>query len=208
MFYDYVKVSKFYFLLLFLLGIIFMMISMFLNDYVVAVDNWVIDFVNTNIVDDGFTNFVIFLTNFGGMLVLAIFLVMFFFLLSNKRISCLMSINLLIAYVLSVIFKNIFRRDRPLFMLVEKPSDFSFPSGHSMCSIVFYGFLIYIVNKFIKNVYIRKVINIFLVLLMFLIPFSRLYLGVHFFTDVVAGVILGVVCLLSFLNYVKIKELL
>ncbi len=208
MFYDYVKVSKFYFLLLFLLGIIFMMISMFLNDYVVAVDNWVIDFVNTNIVDDGFTNFIIFLTNFGGVFVFVIFLVMFFFLLSNKRISCLMSINLLIAYVLSVIFKNIFRRDRPLFMLVEKPSDFSFPSGHSMCSIVFYGFLIYIVNKFIKNVYIRKVINIFLVLLMFLIPFSRLYLGVHFFTDVVAGVILGVVCLLSFLNYVKIKELL
>ena len=102
----------------------------------------------------------------------------------------------------------LFRSDRPLLMLVEKPSDFSFPSGHSMCSIVFYGFLIYIVNKFIKNVYIRKVINIFLVLLMFLIPFSRLYLGVHFFTDVVAGVILGVVCLLSFLNYVKIKELL
>lgn len=185
-----------------------MMISMFLNDYVVAVDNWVIDFVNTNIVDDGFTNFIIFLTNFGGVFVFVIFLVMFFFLLSNKRISCLMSINLLIAYALSVIFKNIFRRDRPLFMLVEKPSDFSFPSGHSMCSIVFYGFLIYIVNKFIKNVYIRKVINIFLVLLMFLIPFSRLYLGVHFFTDVVAGVILGVVCLLSFLNYVKIKELL
>lgn len=185
-----------------------MMISMFLNDYVVALDNWVIDFVNSNIVNDRFTNFIIFLTNFGGVFVFAIFLVIFFFLLSNKRISCLMSINLLIAYVLSVIFKNIFRRDRPLLMLVEKPSDFSFPSGHSMCSIVFYGFLIYIVNKFIKNVYIRKVINIFLVLLMFLIPFSRLYLGVHFFTDVVAGVILGVVCLLSFLNYVKIKELL
>jgi len=119
-----------------------------------------------------------------------------------------MSVNLVIAYIFSVVFKNVFRRSRPLEMLIEKPLDFSFPSGHSMCSIVFYGFFIYVVSRLVKNVNIRRVINIFLIIIMVLVPFSRLYLGVHYFSDIVAGVILGVVCLLSFINYVKIKELL
>lgn len=204
---DFLKKSKVHLLILVLLGLVFFVISLCFKDFIVKIDNWFIEIIN-NIVNERLTVLMKIVTNFGGVLVFLAVLVVLFLLVSDKKVGILMSTNLLIAYAFSVIFKNIFRRERPLFMLIEKPFDFSFPSGHTMCSVAFYGFLIYVVNRKVSNVNIRRVINIFLVMIMILVPFSRLYLGVHFFTDVLAGLVLGLVCLICFVNYVKIKELL
>lgn len=204
---DFLKNSKIYFLVFVILGLVFFLISLFFKDYIVKVDEWFIEIINS--IENGkLTGFMKIITNFGGVLVFLVFLVIVFLLVSDKKIGLFMSINLLIAYIFSVIMKNIFRRERPLVMLIDRPLDFSFPSGHTMCSVAFYGFLIYVVNRKVDNVNIRRVINILLVIIMILVPFSRLYLGVHFFTDVLAGLVLGFVCLLCFINYVKIKELL
>lgn len=204
---DFLKNSKIYFLVFVILGLVFFLISLFFNDYIVKVDECFIEIINS-IENEKLTGFMKIITNFGGVLVFLVFLVIVFLLVSDKKIGLFMSINLLIAYIFSVIMKNIFRRERPLVMLIDRPLDFSFPSGHTMCSVAFYGFLIYVVNRKVDNVNIRRVINILLVIIMILVPFSRLYLGVHFFTDVLAGLALGFVCLLCFINYVKIKELL
>ncbi len=205
---DFIVKSKIYIFALVILGLIFFGISFVFHDFIVLIDDWFIKTVSENIVNDGLTQFMKVITNLGGVLFFVSFLIVVFLVVSNKKIGYCMFINLLIAYIFSVLFKNIFRRSRPLIMLIEKPIDFSFPSGHTMCSIVFYGFLIYVVSKFVKNVNIKRVINIILIIIIFLVPFSRLYLGVHFFTDIFAGMILGIVCLLMFINYVKIKELL
>lgn len=205
---DFIVKSKIYIFTLFILGLIFFGISFIFHDFIVLIDDWFIKTVSENIVNDGLTQFMKVITNLGGVLVFVSFLIVVFLVVSNKKIGFCMFINLLIAYIFSVLFKNVFRRSRPLIMLIEKPIDFSFPSGHTMCSIVFYGFLIYVVSKFVKNVNIKRVINIILIIIIFLVPFSRLYLGVHFFTDIFGGMILGIVCLLMFINYVKIKELL
>lgn len=205
---DFIVKSKIYIFTLFILGLIFFGISFIFHDFIVLIDDWFIKTVSENIVNDGLTQFMKVITNLGGVLFFVSFLIVVFLVVSNKKIGYCMFINLLIAYIFSVLFKNIFRRSRPLIMLIEKPIDFSFPSGHTMCSIVFYGFLIYVVSKFVKNVNIKRVINIILIIIIFLVPFSRLYLGVHFFTDIFGGMILGIVCLLMFINYVKIKELL
>lgn len=208
MIFDFFKQSRMYFLIVTILGLLFFVISMFFSDYVILIDEWAIYVVSEYLVSDTLTIVMKIVTNLGGVLAFANFLFVLFLVISNRKVGFLMSINLFIAYIFSVLFKNIFRRERPLEMLVDKPFDFSFPSGHTICSIVFYGFLIYVVSKLVKNVNIRRLINFFLVIIIVLVPFSRVYLGVHFLTDVLAGVILGIVCLLSFVNYVKIKELL
>ncbi len=208
MIFDFFKQSRMYFLIVTILGLLFFVISMFFSDYVILIDEWAIYVVSEYLVSDTLTIVMKIVTNLGGVLAFASFLFVLFLVISNRKVGFLMSINLFIAYIFSVLFKNVFRRERPLEMLVDKPFDFSFPSGHTICSIVFYGFLIYVVSKLVKNVNIRRLINFFLVIIIVLVPFSRVYLGVHFLTDVLAGVILGIVCLLSFVNYVKIKELL
>ncbi len=208
MIFDFFKQSRMYFLIVTILGLLFFVISMFFSDYVILMDEWAIYVVSEYLVSDTLTIVMKIVTNLSGVLAFASFLFVLFLVISNRKVGFLMSINLFIAYIFSVLFKNVFRRERPLEMLVDKPFDFSFPSGHTICSIVFYGFLIYVVSKLVKNVNIRRLINFFLVIIIVLVPFSRVYLGVHFLTDVLAGVILGIVCLLSFVNYVKIKELL
>ena len=208
MIFDFFKQSRMYFLIVTILGLLFFVISMFFSDYVILMDEWAIYVVSEYLVSDTLTIVMKIVTNLGGVLAFASFLFVLFLVISNRKVGFLMSINLFIAYIFSVLFKNVFRRERPLEMLVDKPFNFSFPSGHTICSIVFYGFLIYVVSKLVKNVNIRRLINFFLVIIIVLVPFSRVYLGVHFLTDVLAGVILGIVCLLSFVNFVKIKELL
>ena len=200
MIFDFFKQSRMYFLIVTILGLLFFVISMFFSDYVILMDEWAIYVVSEYLVSDTLTIVMKIVTNLGGVLAFASFLFVLFLVISNRKVGFLMSINLFIAYIFSVLFKNVFRRERPLEMLVDKPFDFSFPSGHTICSIVFYGFLIYVVSKLVKNVNIRRLINFFLVIIIVLVPFSRVYLGVHFLTDVLAGVILGIVCLLSFVN--------
>ena len=77
-----------------------------------------------------------------------------------------------------------------------------------MCSVAFYGFIIYLVNKYIKNKILKWIIIFLCLITIILIGFSRLYLNVHYFTDVIGGLILGLVCLLMFVNYVKIRNII
>lgn len=93
---------------------------------------------------------------------------------------------------LSVAFllKNIIHRARPVGGLINETS-FSFPSAHAVMSVVFYGFIIYLLLPKIKSRKL-KAFKIFIAsLLVLLIGFSRLYLGVHYLSDVLAGYIIG-----------------
>jgi len=88
--------------------------------------------------------------------------------------------------------KAIFQRARPEFenpFLVE--ANFSFPSGHAMGSLIIYGMLTYLL-VILLNRYLEKVILVIAVALILLIGFSRMYLGVHYFSDIVAGYVAGV----------------
>lgn len=94
------------------------------------------------------------------------------------------------------LFKDIFRRHRPLDPLVSHVTGFSFPSGHSFSSFTFFGLLIYIAwHSEIKKSW-KIIISALLVLFAATIAFSRVYLRVHFPSDVVAGFCLSVVWLM------------
>lgn len=88
--------------------------------------------------------------------------------------------------------KHIFLRARPdvMFHLVEQ-GGYSFPSGHSTSSVIVYGLLFYLIQKHCKNETLKKVLSAICLVFALLIGPSRLYVGVHWFTDVAAGMLFG-----------------
>jgi membrane-associated phospholipid phosphatase len=87
--------------------------------------------------------------------------------------------------------KGVFNRPRPLDPLLEQAKGLSFPSGHALMSVTFYGLLIYIVFKSVERKDLKWTLIAGLVLLILIIGFSRIYLRVHYTSDVVAGYCIG-----------------
>ncbi len=93
---------------------------------------------------------------------------------------------------LNVILKHLFQRQRPV---LENPlvtlSSFGFPSGHTMGSTLFYGLLALICMRFATTVGARMAIFVAATLLIALIGLTRIYLGAHYLTDVLAAITIG-----------------
>ncbi len=110
------------------------------------------------------------------------------------------SIVLLVAGGLNRWLKGLIDRPRPEALHLIEAGSMSFPSGHAMSSIAFFGFLIYLVWRLISTAWIRWLISILLTLLILLIGFSRVYLGVHYPSDILAGYAAGGACLAVFIS--------
>lgn len=96
---------------------------------------------------------------------------------------------------LTWLLKQIYERGRPSINEAIDAVGFSFPSGHSMGSLVFYGFLIYLMIRSRQKRVIKISSSIALGILVFLIGTSRIYLGAHFPSDIIAGYIAGTIWL-------------
>ena len=114
-------------------------------------------------------------------------------------------INLLVSILLNIIFKWIIQRDRPLedFLIIE--SGYSFPSGHSMVSMAYYGLIIYFIYKKVEDKRVRNVLMILIGLLILAIGFSRIYLGVHFASDVIGGFLISIIYLVCAIKLLNLK---
>jgi undecaprenyl-diphosphatase len=115
----------------------------------------------------------------------------FLFIKRHKWYSIKVPAIALSSLALMFILKNLFGRQRPLIPLLEEARGLSFPSGHALMSITFYGLLIYITYKSTENKPLKWSIISFLLVLILLIGFSRIYLRVHYTTDVMAGFATG-----------------
>lgn len=98
--------------------------------------------------------------------------------------------------LLMFILKLIFHRDRPLTPLLAAAKGYSFPSGHALMSVTFYGLLIFIVWQSAKPVWVKWLLSASLFLLIIVIGISRVYLRVHYASDVLAGFCIGLMWLL------------
>lgn len=90
------------------------------------------------------------------------------------------------AYILTDVLKNFICRERPCIH-----PGYSFPSGHTLTSMCFYGIIIYLVMHYVRSQFWRIALSIFFGFMIFMVAISRLWLGVHFLTDVLASIFFG-----------------
>lgn len=122
-------------------------------------------------------------------------------LLKNKKYFKFISINAILAFLFNYGLKQIFARPRPSILRLSVEHGYSFPSGHAMVAIAFYGLIIYFISQ--SNVKHKKLYYIGLSTLVLLIGISRIYLGVHYFSDVICGFLFGTIYLVLFINLIK-----
>lgn len=148
------------------------------------------------------------ITTLGSTIVIVSGILSIAILFKDKKYFKVFLFANLFGVIINSLIKFIVHRPRPTTtMLFTSESSYSFPSGHSMMSTIFYGLIIYYIIKFIKNKYLRNFLVAFLTLIIFSVGISRIYLGVHYATDVVCGYIFGIIYLIVFIKLTnKINE--
>ena len=101
------------------------------------------------LMSSGMTNFMLFMSHLGSAITLIV--------LKNKTNSKFIAINLVLVFVINRILKLVIARPRPEVLQIVQESGYSFPSGHSMVATGFYGFLIYLIYKEVKNKNIKSI---------------------------------------------------
>lgn len=143
-------------------------------------------------------------TKFMAIMTLAV--VLLFFVKKYYWYSIGIALSVGVSEFASLILKNIIDRHRPPHELALITTDgASFPSGHTIAAMAFYGFLIYFFNKEVKNRTAKNIVMGFCVLMILLAGFARIYLGAHWPSDVMASYILGGVWLLIIIKLTEKK---
>lgn len=131
-----------------------------------------------------------FIFDIKSMIVISLILSAYFWVKFSKKDSIFFIFTIVLAGAIAYITKDLIQRARPLNALVAE-SSFAFPSGHAVTAIVFFGLLVYLIYNKSKSRSLRLVSIIISVLMILIICFARLYLNVHWFSDVLGGIALG-----------------
>ena len=167
-------------------------------DFITSIDKEILYFIQEFLRSEFFNRIFCFITSLGngGFIWIVISIIL---LISKKtrKVGVLSLCSLLLCYVTNdLIIKKLVARERPfnqfseLIPLIKKPTDFSFPSGHTASSFASAGILFR---------YLDKKYGILAIVFAGIIAFSRLYVGVHFPSDVIVGIIMGLLssCIIS-----------
>ena len=161
------------------------------------------EIISKFLISDFVTPIAKFITNFGGAIFLIVLTIVLFVVIKNKKIGVSIFSNLVIVTILNQLLKGILQRPRPTEYRIIEETGYSFPSGHSMISMAFYGYLIYLIYKYVKNKYIKWISIVVLSLLICTIGISRIYLGVHYTSDVLGGFLISISYLVIFISAVN-----
>jgi membrane-associated phospholipid phosphatase len=152
-----------------------------------------------SLVKPSLNRFMLFVTEIGRHTILVpanILLILYFlFIRRQSWFSVRVAAIALSSLVLMLILKNLFGRKRPLSPLLKAARGLSFPSGHAIMSVSFFGLIIYILLHTVDDTIVRTILVALAIVLILLIGFSRVYLRVHYTSDVIAGFIIGLIWL-------------
>ncbi|MGE8206388.1 phosphatase PAP2 family protein [Heyndrickxia sp. NPDC080065] len=173
----------------------------------------IISIVQSNI-SDRLTSIMLFITFFGsvkGVAIITALVIIALFITRHRLLSLFLMVTIgLGAGVFNKILKLYFKRERPDIQPIIQEHGYSFPSGHSMGSMILYGSLAFILFKVFNHTWAKIVGAIFGIVMIFAIGISRIYLGVHYPSDVVGGYIAGafwlLICIITFSFVEKWKK--
>lgn len=177
-----------------------------LADFDIVVSEYVTSFRT-----DALTTYFKFVTDVGDalgyLIVFSICSFLFYLFFKNWKYVLQLSSILVLALSSNLILKEVINRERPTLEHLVTVKTLSYPSGHAMTAMAFYGFLIYLILTFKISKLLKFALVTVLLLLILSIGVSRIYLGVHFPSDIVGGFVAGfiwVVFCILILNILKV----
>lgn len=189
------------------LGVILLLIffagALFLFSFIVhevlweketEVDFYIFNFLSSRVISTPLTGFMKVITYFASATILQIgyaVLILLYLILKNYKRAIEIAVIGIGGFLVNYLMKFFFHRVRPPNPLIEPLQDFSFPSGHATSGFIFYGLLVYLIWKTSIPKLFKYLIGSMLLLFSILIGFSRVYLRVHYPSDVIAGFCIG-----------------
>ena len=192
--------KRYYFIIGILLISFLYVTYLVVTNQTTSFDNAIYNFIfnRNNILDFYFTN----ITKLGNTITI-ICIVIVLLLLINDKSKYILGITTITTVLSNQGLKHLIKRIRPDHIRLIKQGGYSYPSGHAMISIAVYGFLIYYVLKHVNNKYLKFLITILLLILIISIGLSRIYLGVHYPSDVLGGYLLSLIVLILVIKGVE-----
>lgn len=172
-----------------------------ITEKIVSMDKNIMNFLLNN-TNDSLAFVMKIFTFFGDWYVPIFIIITMIVFFKNEYYPLILSLSYTFVGGLSFLLKVLVARPRPEYSLILTPLSYSFPSGHTMTSLVFYLVFSYLMTH--ASIKRRRYIVFFVFIIIELcIAFSRLYLGVHYFSDVMCGIILGTICTLMSINIIE-----
>lgn len=179
--------------------------TLIFNDKITEIDQQVHNYI-LNIRTKSLTNILIIITNISSAYALIVISILLLTTIKNKKIPLFISLNLICAFIINHIAKLIFSRPRPIGINLIEESGFSYPSGHAMVSMSYFGFIAYLIYKNQQNKLKKTILIITLIITILAIGFSRIYLGVHYLSDVIGGFLLSIIYLIIYIKTINLEK--
>ena len=174
-------------------------------DSISTFDSFIYNHVK-KLINPNTTKFFKIVTELGNYTVMIPIIIIFYLFNKDKSFNKYFTINLISVFLSNFIVKSIIRRDRPIDINLIIENGFSFPSGHSMVSFAFYGFLIYYLYHTDLKKPLKYSLMALLGFIILLIGLSRIYLGVHYASDVIGGFLLAFIYLVIYIKFIYKRE--
>lgn len=192
---ELIKTYKYIVLSWLILVVYLLMFSQGLFDRVDQnVYNWLISFQSIQ-----FTQIMKTITFLGSWI--SITLICLIYIVVYRKQGLIMSINIVVVSLINAIIKNIVMRQRPRVIHLVIENGYSFPSAHAMISFALFGWIVYMLYR-------KSKLSILLLFIPVMISITRIYLGVHYFSDVMAGMLFAVTYLCSVIPILKYHKIL
>ena len=172
------------------------------KESIISFDNFCYNNISLLITDE-MTFFVKAITSLGSGIVFILLTLMIMLFFKEKKYGILTGVNLLVIFIFNLLLKFLFARPRPIDINLIEESGYSFPSGHAMVSTAFYGFLIYLLWQTNLSKKAKWFYSLFLLILIMFICITRVYLGVHYASDVLGGALLSITYLAVFISIIS-----